>query len=319
MRTILVTGSAGFIGFHVSRYLLKRGDRVIGYDNLNEYYDPSLKRSRLKVLGGYEGFTFHHLDLVDREGLFSVIEKGSPDTICHLGAQAGVRYSIENPHVYIDSNIAGTMNVLEGCRRYGIKDLVYASSSSVYGGNEKVPFSESDVVDNPISLYAATKKSNELMAHVYSHLFGINTTGLRFFTVYGPYGRPDMALFKFTKNILSDEPIEVYNHGNMERDFTYVDDIVKGTVAAIDRPFRYEVFNLGNNRPVKLTYFIELIEEELGKKAKRLLLPMQDGDVPRTCADIEHAKEMLGYDPAVTIEEGVKRFLNWYLEHYGTV
>lgn len=319
MRTILVTGSAGFIGFHVSKYLLNRGDRVIGYDNLNEYYDPSLKRSRLKVLDGYEGFTFHHLDLVDREGLFSVIEKGSPDTICHLGAQAGVRYSIENPHVYIDSNIAGTMNVLEGCRRYGIKDLVYASSSSVYGGNEKVPFSESDVVDNPISLYAATKKSNELMAHVYSHLFGINTTGLRFFTVYGPYGRPDMALFKFTKNILEDEPIEVYNHGNMERDFTYVDDIVKGTVAAIDRPFRYEVFNLGNNRPVKLTYFIELIEGELGKKAKRLLLPMQDGDVPRTCADIEHAKEMLGYDPAVTIEEGVKRFLDWYLEHYGKI
>lgn len=319
MRTILVTGSAGFIGFHVSKYLLNRGDRVIGYDNLNEYYDPSLKRSRLKVLDGYEGFTFHHLDLVDREGLFSVIEKGSPDSICHLGAQAGVRYSIENPHVYIDSNIAGTMNVLEGCRRYGIKDLVYASSSSVYGGNEKVPFSESDVVDNPISLYAATKKSNELMAHVYSHLFGINTTGLRFFTVYGPYGRPDMALFKFTKNILEDEPIEVYNHGNMERDFTYVDDIVKGTVAAIDRPFRYEVFNLGNNRPVKLTYFIELIEGELGKKAKRLLLPMQDGDVPRTCADIEHAKEMLGYDPAVTIEEGVKRFLDWYLEHYGKI
>ena len=317
MRTILVTGSAGFIGFHVSRYLLERGDRVIGYDNLNEYYDPALKMSRLKVLEGYEGFTFHRCDLENREELFSVLEAGRPDKICHLGAQAGVRYSIVNPHVYIDSNIAGTMNVLEGCRRYGIEDLVYASSSSVYGGNEKVPFSEADRVDSPISLYAATKKSNELMAHVYSHLFGINTTGLRFFTVYGPYGRPDMALFKFTKNILENEPIEVYNHGNMERDFTYVDDIVKGTVAAIDRPFRYEVFNLGNNRPIPLTYFIELIEKELGKGSQRILLPMQDGDVPRTCADIEHAKEMLGYDPTVPIEEGVKRFLDWYLDHYG--
>ncbi|MCU0799745.1 MAG: NAD-dependent epimerase [Candidatus Thermoplasmatota archaeon] len=316
MPKILVTGSAGFIGFHVSKYLLERGYAVIGYDNLNPYYDPSLKRARLKMLKRYPTFTFHKADLRNRKRLFSVFEDNHLDKVCHLAAQAGVRYSIESPHTYIDSNIVGTMNILEACRQFKVKDLVYASSSSVYGGNEKTPFSEEDRVDDPISLYAATKKSNELMAHVYSHLFGLNTTGLRFFTVYGPYGRPDMALFKFAKNIIEDRPIEVFNYGNMERDFTYIDDIVKGTVAALDRPFKYEVFNLGNNKPIKLTYFIELIEQHLGKKAQRQLLPMQEGDVPRTCADIDHAKELLGYDPKVSIEDGVSNFLKWYLDHY---
>ncbi len=317
MTEILVTGSAGFIGFHVSKHLLDRGDSVIGYDNLNPYYDPSLKRARLKILKRYPTYSFHKADLRNRKRLFSVFEENHLDKVCHLAAQAGVRYSIENPYTYIDSNIVGTMNVLEACRQFKVNDLVYASSSSVYGGNEKMPFSEKDRVDDPISLYAATKKSNELMAHVYSHLFGLNTTGLRFFTVYGPYGRPDMALFKFAKNIIESKPIEVYNFGKMERDFTYIDDIVKGTVAALDRPFRYEVFNLGNNTPIKLTYFIELIEKHLGKKAHRQLLPLQEGDVPRTCADIGHAKELLDYDPKVSIEDGVSNFLGWYMDYYG--
>jgi len=316
MRTILVTGSAGFIGFHVSRKLLERGDRVVGYDNVNEYYDPTLKESRLRILEGYEQFRFHRKALEDKTALEKVFVDSGIDKVCHLAAQAGVRYSMENPGAYVDSNLVGTMNILEACRNNGINDLVYASSSSVYGGNKKVPFSERDRVDDPISLYAATKRSNELMANVYSHLFGMNTTGLRFFTVYGPYGRPDMALFKFTKAMLEDEPIDVYNHGNMERDFTYVDDIANGTIAAIDTPFRCEVFNLGNNKPIKLDYFIDLVEKNLGKKAKRNLLPMQDGDVPRTCADIEHAKELLGYDPKTPIEIGVKRFIDWYLEYY---
>jgi UDP-glucuronate 4-epimerase len=317
MTEILVTGSAGFIGFHVSKHLLDRGDSVIGYDNLNHYYDPTLKRARLKLLSRYPNFKFYRANLENKKKMDTVFKEHVPDKVCHLAAQAGVRYSIEDPDAYIRSNIVGTQNILEACRNFDVTDLVYASSSSVYGGNTKIPFSEKDPVDHPIALYAATKRANELQAHVYSHLFGLNTTGLRFFTVYGPYGRPDMALFKFTKNILENKPIEVYNHGKMERDFTYIDDIVRGTVAAIDRPFRNEVFNLGNNKPIKLTYFIELIEKVLKKKAKKKLLPMQEGDVPRTCADIDHAKELLGYDPKVSIEDGVKNFLVWYQDYYG--
>lgn len=317
MTEILVTGSAGFIGFHVSKNLLDRGDSVIGYDNLNHYYDPRLKRARLKLLSRYPNFKFHRANLENKKKMDMVFKEHVPDKVCHLAAQAGVRYSIEDPDAYIRSNIVGTQNILEACRNFEVTDLVYASSSSVYGGNKKVPFSEKDPVDDPIALYAATKRANELQAHVYSHLFGLNTTGLRFFTVYGPYGRPDMALFKFTKNILENRPIDVYNHGKMERDFTYIDDIVRGTVAAIDRPFKNEVFNLGNNKPIKLTYFIELIEKVLKRKAKKNLLPMQEGDVPRTCADIDHAKELLGYDPKVSIENGVKNFLVWYQDYYG--
>jgi len=313
---VLVTGAAGFIGFHVSRALLDRGDEVVGYDSMNEYYDPSLKEARLELLDGRDGFSFVKADLVDRGSLFRVFEDGNFDKVCHLAAQAGVRYSLQNPYAYIDSNISGTMNILEACRKYDVRDLVYASSSSVYGGNKKSPFSTADRVDGPISLYAATKKSNELMAHVYSHLFGLRTTGLRFFTVYGPYGRPDMALFIFTKAILEDRPIEVFNYGKMERDFTYIDDIVQGVLSSLDRPFEYEVFNLGNNRPVQLTYFISRIESELGKKAKKDLLPMQPGDVPSTCADIDRSIDLLEYRPKTTIEEGIRKFIDWYRDYY---
>lgn len=314
---VLVTGTAGFIGFHLARHLLERGDEVVGYDNVNDYYDVSLKEARLDILEGYERYSFHRADLENKEKLDSVVKKEKPDKFCNLAAQAGVRYSLEHPEAYIGSNLVGFLNVLETCRHNGIKDLVYASSSSVYGGNEKIPFSVEDNVDSPISLYAATKKSNELMAHVYSHLFGLNTTGLRFFTVYGPFGRPDMALFKFTKAIAAGETIDVYNFGKMERDFTYIEDIVSGITACLDKPFRYEVFNLGNNRPSDLEYFISLIEKELGKNAEKNYLPMQPGDVPRTFADIDHSKELLGYEPRTSLDVGVKKFIDWYKEYYG--
>ncbi len=315
---VLITGTAGFIGFHLARHLLKRGYQIIGYDNVNEYYDVTLKKSRMKVLDGFDNYIFHKADLCDREELDRVVKEHRPDKFCNLAAQAGVRYSLEHPRTYIDSNLVGFLNVLETCRHNGIKDLVYASSSSVYGGNTKVPFSVEDNVDSPISLYAATKKSNELMAHVYSHLFGMNTTGLRFFTVYGPFGRPDMALFKFTKAIKEDEPIDVFNFGKMERDFTYVDDIVSGITACLERPFKYEVFNLGNNRPADLEYFISLIEKELGKEAKKNYMPLQPGDVPKTYADIDHSKQLLGYEPVTSLEQGIHNFIEWYNEYYGS-
>ncbi len=316
MADVLVTGAAGFIGFHLSRALLERGDRVIGYDNINDYYGTDLKYARLEILKGYDGFSFHRANLEDGPALDKVFRENSFDKVCHLGAQAGVRYSIQNPSAYVDSNLVGFLNVLESCRNNGVKDLVYASSSSVYGGNEKIPFSVEDNVDRPVSLYAATKKSNELMAHVYSHLFGINTTGLRFFTVYGPYGRPDMAYFSFTKAILAGETIKVFNHGDMKRDFTYIDDIVSGIISSIDRPFRYEIFNLGNNRPENLEHFISVIEEELSMKAVKEYLPMQPGDVPVTYADIDRSREKLGYQPVTSLEDGIGKFIKWYREHY---
>ena len=315
MKTI-VTGSSGFIGFHIAKYLLERGDPVVGYDNMNEYYDPTLKEARLEILEGYDDFAFYRKDICDYDSLVDAVVENKPDKFCHMAAQAGVRYSLDHPHSYIDSNLVGFTNVLEVCRHHGPKDLVYASSSSVYGGNERIPFSVEDRVDSPISLYAATKKANELMAHVYSHLFGMNTTGLRFFTVYGPYGRPDMALFLFTKNILEKKPIDVYNYGKMERDFSYIDDIVKGVVSALERPFRYEVFNLGNNNPVQLEYFIGCIEKEIGIPAERNYMPIQPGDVPNTFADIDHSVDALGYDPCTGIENGVSKFVEWYKDYY---
>jgi len=313
---ILVTGAAGFIGYHLSNKLLERGDEVVGYDNVNDYYDPSLKWARLKNLKDHDNFEFSQGGLEEKDRLFQLFQQNDFDKVVNLAAQAGVRYSIDHPMVYIDSNLVGFLNVLEACRHHGQTDLVYASSSSVYGGNEKIPFSADDRVDNPISLYAATKKSNELIAHVYSHLFGINTTGLRFFTVYGPWGRPDMAAFIFTDAITKDNEIQVFNFGKMERDFTYIDDIVEGVVRSIDIPFRYEVLNLGNNHPVQLEYFISLIEKEIGKSAKRNYLPIQPGDVPKTFADIEKTKELLGWEPGTSIEEGVHKFISWYREYY---
>jgi UDP-glucuronate 4-epimerase len=313
---VLVTGTAGFIGFHLAKHLLLRGDEVVGFDNVNDYYDVSLKEARMRILERLDGYTFHKADLCNREKLDSIVKEEKPDKFCNLAAQAGVRYSLEHPETYVDSNLVGFLNVLETCRHNGVNDLVYASSSSVYGGNTKIPFSVSDSVDSPISLYAATKKSNELMAHVYSHLFGMNTTGLRFFTVYGPYGRPDMALFKFTKRIIQGKPIDVYNFGKMERDFTYIDDIVSGITSCLERPFGYEVFNLGNNKPANLEYFISLIEKEIGKKAEKNYLPMQPGDVPKTFADIDHSYEKLGYEPMTSLEDGIHKFVEWYRDFY---
>jgi len=316
MTRYLITGTAGFIGFHLAKKYLEQGIEVVGYDNVNDYYDPSIKESRLKILEEIGGHTFIKGGLEDKKKLFSIFKKHDIDKVCHLAAQAGVRYSLQNPHAYIDSNLVGFTNILEACRHNEL-DLVYASSSSVYGGNKNYPFSVDDRVDNPISLYAATKKSNELMAHVYSHLFGIKTTGLRFFTVYGPYGRPDMALFLFTKRIVEGKPIDVFNHGRMERDFTYIDDIVDGIMRAMENPFPYEVFNLGNNSPVQLEYFISIIERELGIPAKKNYMDIQPGDVPKTYADIEKTRKLLGWEPTTSIEEGVKRFINWYKKYYG--
>lgn len=331
---VLVTGAAGFIGFHLAKRLLERGDNIVGLDNLNDYYDVSLKKARLGLLESRANFRFVRLDLADRQAMEQLFAAERFDRVVHLAAQAGVRYSLANPHAYVDSNLVGFMNILEGCRRYPVEHLVYASSSSVYGANTKLPFSVHDNVDHPVSLYAATKKANELMAHTYSHLYGLPTTGLRFFTVYGPWGRPDMALFKFTRAILAGEPIDVYNHGHMQRDFTYIDDIVEGVVRVLDRVpsgnsnwdgakpdpgtsrAPYRIYNIGNHRPVELLYLIELLEGALGRRAERRLLPMQPGDVPATFADIEDLARDTGFAPTTPIEEGVPKFVAWYREYY---
>ena len=331
---ILVTGAAGFIGMTTSLRLLARGDEVVGLDNLNDYYEVSLKENRLKRLTALPGFRFVKLDVGDRAGMEKLFAAEKFDKVIHLAAQAGVRYSIQNPHAYVDSNLVGFINVLEGCRHNQVQHLVYASSSSVYGGNTRMPFSEHDSVDHPVSLYAATKKANELMAHTYSHLYGLPTTGLRFFTVYGPWGRPDMALFLFTRKILAGEPIDVFNHGHHTRDFTYIDDIVEGVIRTLDRvpgpdpahdPLHptpatssapYRVYNIGNHQPVELSRYIEVIEDCLGRKAEKILLPLQPGDVPDTCADVEELARDTGYAPATSVEQGVARFVDWYRDYY---
>lgn len=331
---ILVTGAAGFIGAATCHALLDRGEEVTGLDNLNAYYDPALKQARLDRLLARPGFTFAKLDLADRAGMEALFARGAFKRVVHLAAQAGVRYAVENPHSYVDSNLVGTLHVLEGCRHHRVEHLVYASTSSVYGANARLPFSTHDPVNHPLSLYAATKKANELMAHSYSHLFGLPTTGLRFFTVYGPWGRPDMALFKFTKAILAGEPIEVFNYGKHRRDFTYVDDIVEGVVRAMDRPAApdpafdarspdpatscapWRVYNIGCNRPVDLAVYIETLEKCLGRTAQKKMLPLQPGDVPDTYADVDDLERDCGYRPRVGVEEGVARFVRWYREYY---
>ena len=331
---ILLTGAAGFIGMTTALRLLARGDEVLGLDNLNDYYDVTLKENRLKRLSPHAGFRFVKMDVADRQGMAQLFVDEKFDRVIHLAAQAGVRYSLQNPHAYIDSNIVGFMNVLEACRHTQVQHLVYASSSSVYGGNTNMPFSEHDSVDHPVSLYAATKKANELMAHTYSHLYGLPTTGLRFFTVYGPWGRPDMALFLFTKAILDGRPIDVFNYGQMQRDFTFVDDIVEGVVRVLDRVAcpnpvydpaladpatsnaPYRVFNIGNNKPVPLLDFIACIEEALGRKAEKNLLPLQDGDVPATYANTDALNDWVGFVPGTPIEQGIARFVAWYRDYY---
>ena len=316
-QTIMVTGAAGFIGFHLCHALLDKETPVIGVDNLNDYYDVDLKRARLRQLEGRPGFTFFLEDIAHLSGMKEIFRTRPIQRICHLAAQAGVRYSLENPFSYQKTNLEGFLNILELARETGVENLVFASSSSVYGANKKIPFSVDDRVDSPVSLYGATKKANELMAHSYSHLFGIPCTGLRYFTVYGPWGRPDMALFLFTDAILHNRAIDVYNHGRMKRDFTYIDDIIQGTLAALERPFPFEIFNLGNSDPVALLDFIAAIEDGLGRKAKKNLMPMQPGDVPETAADIGRSRELLGFDPKTPLREGVRRFLAWYREYYG--
>lgn len=315
-QSILVTGAAGFIGFHLTRKLLERGNQVIGVDNLNPYYDVTLKKARLDRLKPLNGFFFYKEDIQNLSGLKEIFQKHSIDRVCNLAAQAGVRYSLKDPFSYQKSNLEGFLNLLELAREYEISNFVYASSSSVYGDNPKIPFSVDDRVDSPVSLYGATKKANELMAHAYSHLFGIPCTGLRFFTVYGPWGRPDMALFLFTDAILNDRPINVYNYGRMKRDFTYVDDVVEGTMAALEKPFAYEVFNLGNSDPIELMDFIGIIEEELGREAQKNLMPLQPGDVLETSADIGKSKDMLGFSPKTPTREGIRKFLAWYRQYY---
>ena len=323
MKRILVTGAAGFIGFHVAKKLLERGDAVVGLDSVNDYYDVSLKEARLKLLAHPE-FRFVKMDLADREGMARLFAEERFDAVIHLGAQAGVRYSLKNPHAYIDSNLVGFLNVLEGCRHAKMPHLVYASSSSVYGANVEAPFSVEHRVDHPVSLYAASKKANELMAHAYSHLYGMPATGLRFFTVYGPWGRPDMALFSFTKAILAGEPIDVFNHGKLKRDFTYIDDIVEGVVRVADRipepcatGARYKVYNIGNDSPVDLETFIATLEDALGVKAKKNYLPMQPGDVLATHADVSELSRDVGFRPATPLEEGIRKFVAWYRDYYG--
>ncbi len=316
LQTILVTGAAGFIGFHLSRKLLEKGYRVVGVDNMNEYYDVSLKKSRLEILTPYPEFVFCKEDLESLSGIKKIFQTHTIDRVCNLAAQAGVRYSLENPFSYQKSNLEGFLNLLELAREYMVENFVYASSSSVYGSNEKTPFSVEDRVDNPVSLYAATKKANELMAHAYHHLFDLPCTGLRYFTVYGPWGRPDMALFLFTDAILHNRPIDVYNYGRMRRDFTYIDDIIDGTIAAIEKPHPYEVFNLGNSNTTELLEFIRIIEEELGIEAQKNMMPLQPGDVPATSADIRKSKEMHGFSPKTSIREGIHKFLVWYREYY---
>ena len=316
LQTILVTGAAGFIGFHLSRKLLEKGYRVVGVDNMNEYYDVSLKKSRLEILTPYPEFVFCKEDLENLSGIKKIFQTHAIDRVCNLAAQAGVRYSLENPFSYQKSNLEGFLNLLELAREYAVENFVYASSSSVYGSNEKTPFSVEDRVDNPVSLYAATKKANELMAHAYHHLFDFPCTGLRYFTVYGPWGRPDMALFLFTDAILHNRPIDVYNYGRMRRDFTYIDDIIDGTIAAIEKPHAYEVFNLGNSNTTELLEFIRIIEEELGMEAQKNMMPLQPGDIPATSADIQKSKEMLGFNPKTSIREGIRKFLVWYRKYY---
>ncbi len=331
---VLVTGAAGFIGYHTAQLLLARGDQVVGLDNLNDYYDVSLKEARLAQLEVQENFSFYRTDLKDRAGMAACFRKEEFERVIHLAAQAGVRYSIENPLAYVESNVVGTANVLEGCRHNDVQHLVYASTSSVYGANTQMPFSVHHNVDHPLSFYAATKKANELMAHVYSSLYELPTTGLRFFTVYGPWGRPDMALFLFTKNILAGKPIDVFNHGNHRRDFTYVGDIAKGVVAAMDKvatpneswssdtpdpgtsPAPYRLYNIGNQRPVDLMRYIEVLEECLGREAKKNFLPLQPGDVPDTWADVEDLVNDMGYRPDTPVEAGVARFVDWYVDYY---
>ncbi len=315
-QTTFVTGAAGFIGFHTARSLLEKGDSVIGIDNLNAYYDVSLKKARLEQLIAHHNFTFYHKDINNLDALKKIFSNNHMDRICNLAAQAGVRYSMQNPFTYQESNIKGFLNLLEMARQFPVNNFVFASSSSVYGNNKKLPFSVEDNVDTPISLYAATKRSDELMAFTYSHLFNIPLTGLRYFTVYGPWGRPDMALFIFTRAILNEMPIDIYNFGKMKRDFTYVDDIVDGTISALNSPFRYEIFNLGNSKTVQLMELIKIIEEELGIEAKKNFLPLQPGDVPETYADIKKTKKMLGYNPKTSIRTGIIKFLNWYRDYY---
>lgn len=318
---LLVTGAAGFIGMYTAKRLLEQGHQVVGLDNLNDYYEPALKDWRLAQLTPFENFRFVKMDLADREGMADLFAKEKFQRVIHLAAQAGVRYSIENPFAYVDSNLVGTMTILEGCRNNKVEHLVYASSSSVYGMNEKIPFSEEDQVDNPVSLYAATKKSNELMAHSYSKLYGIPTTGLRFFTVYGPAGRPDMAPWLFTEAISQGKPIKVFNHGKMMRDFTYIDDIVEGVVRIQDvvpqGEIPYSLFNIGNNEPIELSRFIQAIETALGKEAEKEMLGMQPGDVERTYADTARLETAVGYKPATEIEEGIAQFVAWYQEYKG--
>lgn len=331
---ILVTGAAGFIGFHTSRKLLERGDAVVGLDNFNDYYDPALKEGRAQILDAYENFTMVRMDLADRPGVEALFADEKFDKVVNLAAQAGVRYSIENPHSYVDSNIVGFVNILEGCRHNDVKHLVYASSSSVYGANTTMPFSIHQNVDHPLALYGATKKANELFAHTYSNLYELPTTGLRFFTVYGPYGRPDMALFLFTKNILEGKPIDVFNYGKHRRDFTYIDDIVEGVVRTMDHTAEsnsdwdaatpdpgtskapYRIYNIGNQQPVDLMDYIGAVEKALGKEAEKNLLPLQAGDVPDTWADTSDLAADVGYQPATPVEVGVKNFVDWYLEFY---
>lgn len=315
-QTILVTGAAGFIGFHLSKKLLDNGHQVIGVDNLNPYYDVSLKKARVDLLKPFESFAFHKEDIQNLTGIKKIFQKYAIGRICNLAAQAGVRHSLKDPFSYQKSNLEGFLNLLELAREYEIANFVYASSSSVYGTNPKIPFSVDDRVDTPASLYGATKKANELMAYAYSHLFKIPCTGLRYFTVYGPWGRPDMALFLFTDAILNNRPINVYNHGRMKRDFTYIDDVVEGTVAALERPFAHEVFNIGNSDPIELMDFIRILEEELGREAQKNMMPLQPGDVVETSADVQKSTELLGFTPRTPIREGIRRFLAWYREYY---
>ena len=335
-KTVLVTGAAGFIGYHVAQALLARGDAVVGVDNLNAYYDPKLKADRLARLRPHPEFRFARLDLADRGAVHALFGEHGFDHVVHLAAQAGVRHSIRQPHDYLSSNLAGFLHVLESCRHHSVHHLVYASSSSVYGANARMPFAEDQGTDHPLSLYAATKKSNELMAHCYSALYGFATTGLRFFTVYGPWGRPDMALFTFTQAILSGRPIEVYHGGAHRRDFTYIDDVVRGVLAALDRPATadpdwdamqpdpgrsrvpYRIYNIGNQRPIELSRYIEVLERCLGRQAVKRLLPMQPGDVPDTWSNVDRLAQEVGYRPDTSIEVGVRRFVDWYLEYYGT-
>lgn len=334
MAKILVTGTAGFIGSHLAQRLLEQGHEVVGLDNVNDYYEVSLKEARLARLEGKKGFRFVRMSLEDREGIARLFQDEKFDSVVNLAAQAGVRYSIQNPYAYIDSNISGFINILEGCRHNKVGHLVYASSSSVYGANTTMPFSVHHNVDHPVSLYAATKKANELMAHTYSSLYGLPTTGLRFFTVYGPWGRPDMALFLFTKAIMEGRPIDVFNNGKMQRDFTYIDDIVEGVSRVIDRVPEgnpawsgaspdpgssyapYKIYNIGNNSPVELMHFINVLEEELGREAVKNLLPIQPGDVPATFADVDDLMRDVGFKPATSIEDGIGRFVKWYREYY---